>query len=166
MLSLDNLTPASLIPGKYLLLAKIVAVALLVLAAVAWWSHHNAVQQQIGYDRAAGEYAQKLAAAQAEARIKTQGLFHAWEHAQNDRIETEKKLAAARATAADAVGRLRDAANNFSISLSGSTAETARAAARAAAVLLAECSAEYQRVAAAADGHAADAEQCIAAWPE
>lgn len=160
------MNPLTMIAGKYIPLAKLAAVGLAIVLALIWWNRHNAAEQKVGYDRAAGEYAQKLTEAQAEARITTQAMFNAWEHAQNARIDTEKKLDAARAAASAAVVRLHDAANNIGISLSGATAETSRNAAVTAAGLLDECSAEYQRVAAAADGHRADAEQCIAAWPE
>lgn len=149
----------------YALLIKISAAVLLVIAAVWWWNSHNSAQQQIGYDKAAGEYAVKLAEAKDAARIKEQGWFLKNERATNERIETEKKLDIARAASRAAAERLRIATSDFSQRLSAASLEACRNAAGTAAELLGECSAAYRQVADAADGHAADAEQCISAWP-
>lgn len=154
------------IPDKYLWLVKAGAVALAVVLAVVWWGAHNAAQQQIGYDRAAGEYA----AAQAEAKEGALVTERAWrkklEDATNARIEAEKQLALSRAAAAAADDRLRKSARDFRQRLSGATAEACRAAAETAAGLLEECSGRYRAVAAAAAGHAADVRKLSEAWPE
>lgn len=164
--SANMLNPVSWIPDKYLLLAKIVALGLLVLAAFAWWHSHNAGQQQIGYEKAAAEYKAKLDAQTAAARIREQGWFLNAERASNERTELEKRLALSRASAAAADDRLRRATDDFGKRLSVATVEACRTAAETAAGLLGECSREYRQVAAAADGHLADVQQCEAAWPE
>lgn len=150
----------------YALLIKIAAVVLALIAAVWWWNSHNSAQQQIGYDKAAGEYAVKLAEAKDAARIKEHGWFLKNERATNERIETEKKLDIARAASRAAAERLRIATSDFSQRLSAASLEACRNAAAAAALLLDECSREYQQVADAADGHVADAVACAAAWPD
>ena len=144
---------------------KALAIAMAVISAVWWWNSHNSAQQQIGYDKAAGEYAVKLAEAKDAARIKEQGWFLKNERATNERIETEKKLDIARAASRAAAERLRIATSDFSQRLSAASLEACRNAAGTAAELLGECSAAYRQVADAADGHAADAEQCLSAWP-
>lgn len=149
----------------YLSLIKGAAVIAAVLAALWWWHSHNAAQQAIGYARAAAEYQQRLAEAKVAARLREQAWFHQWERTTNERAETEQRLAAARAAALAADQRLRHTTADFRQRLAAATAETARAAAETAAELLGECSGEYRALAAAADGHAADADHCRAAWP-
>lgn len=166
MRSLNMLNPVLWIPDKYLLLAKIVALGLLVAAAFAWWHSHNAGQQKIGYDRAAAEYQTKLNEQEAAARLREQGWFHNSERAANERTELEKRLALSRASAAAADDRLRRATDDFGKRLSVATIKACRTAAETAAGLLGECSREYRQVAAAADGHLADVQHCGAAWPE
>ena len=61
---------------------------------------------------------------------------------------------------------LRDAIYAFRAKLPNATAATVAVAADTAAELLGACSAEYQDVAAAADGHAADARLMLEAWPQ
>ena len=149
----------------YLGLAKVAAVALLLLAVAWWWGRHNAEQQDIGYRRAAAEYAAQLVAAQEEARQRERKMMERWEEAQNARIQTEITLDRARAVAAAADRRLQQSAADFGQRLSSATAEACRAAATTAAALLGECSAAYRELAAAADGHAADVGAVMAAWP-
>lgn len=149
----------------YLVAAKLAAVALAILGAVWWWGRHNAAQQDIGYRRAAGEYAEKLAAAQLEALRKERRLTEQWKQAQNARMQTEIQLDRARAAAGAADRRLQQSTDDFRERLSSATAGACRAAAATAADLLGQCSREYQQLAAAADGHAADVAAVIAAWP-
>lgn len=164
--SLNMLNPVSWIPDKYLLLARIVAIGLLIAAAFAWWRHHNAGQQKIGYGRAAVEYKAKLDEATEAARNKEDEWQEKWRVATNERTETENKLALYRAAAAAADDRLRRATDDWRKRLSVASVEACRTAASAAAGLLGECSSRYRQVAAAADGHLADLRQCEAAWPE
>lgn len=130
------------------------------------WERHNAAERQSGYNRAAEEYAEKLAVAKEES-LKTERWWNEkWKGSVNERTETEKRLDAARAASAAADQRLRNATDDFRLRLSEATLEASRSAAITAAGLLDECSTEYRRVAAAADGHLADLKQCESAWPE
>lgn len=144
--------------------------AVLLLVSIAgvlwWWNSFVDRQQDIGYHRAAGEYAAKLAKEKEVALVTERGWQKQLEIANHDRIETEKRLDGYRAAALAADDRLRRTAGDFGKRLSAATAEACRHAAETAAGLLGECSAAYRDVAAAADGHLADAEQCEAAWPE
>lgn len=145
---------------------KVLAVLVAFAGAIWWWNSFIDRQQDIGYQRAAVEYAAKLAKEKEVALVTERGWRKQLEDANHDRIETEKRLAGFRTAAADADDRLRRAATDFSQRLSVATLEAARHAAETAASLLGECSTAYRDVAAAADGHLADAEQCAAAWPE
>ena len=149
----------------YALLIKIAAAVLLVIAAVWWWNSHNAAQQQIGYDRAANEYDVKLAEAKDAARTIEQGWFLKYERASNENAERQKKLRIERAAFAATADGLRRTTDDLRQRLSVATVEACRSTADACLTVFGECSAELGRVAEAADGHAADAEQCLSAWP-
>lgn len=149
----------------YALLIKAGLIIAVLIAAVWMWRGYIAHQQQIGYDRAKAEYAAKLTMEKDLARLTEQELYRRMETANHERAETEKRLADARRAAAAADRRLRDTTADFRQRLSDATAETARAAAATAAELLSECSSEYRAMASAADGHAADSQQCRAGWP-
>ena len=151
--------------NPYLWLIKIVAIAAAVVGAW-WWEAPNDAEQKIGYGRCAGEYAVKLAEAKDEALTIERWWDAKWKGAVNERTEDEKRLADARAASAAADQRLRNATDDFRLRLSEATLEASRSAAITAAGLLDECSTEYRRVAASADGHLADLKQCEAAWPE
>lgn len=157
---------ANLIPAPYRALAGALAIALMIAAAIAWWHSHNSGQQSIGYDKAVAEFQKKLNEQTAAARIREQGWFHNAERAQDARTELENKLALSRAAAAAADDRLRKSIADWRQRLSVVPIEACRAAAETVAGLLSECSGKYRAVAAEADGHAADAAQCVSAWPE
>lgn len=156
--------PAALV--RYSGLLKVAGIVAAVLAAWWWWNGNNAGQQKIGYDRAAAEYQTKLNEQKDAARLREHGWFLNSERASNERTELENRLALSRASAAAADDRLRRETDAFGKRLSVATVEACRTAAETAAGLLGECSREYRQVAAAADGHAADVQQCEAAWPE
>lgn len=150
----------------YIGLIKAAAVVVAVVGAMWWWNSFVDRQQDIGYQRAAGEYAAKLAKEKEVALVTERGWRKQLEIANHDRIETEKRLDGYRAASLVADDRLRRTAGDFGKRLSAATAEACRHAAETAAGLLGECSAAYRDVAAAAGGHLADVEQCEAAWPE
>ena len=108
-------------------------------AAVIVWREQNRKQEQ--------EYANRIdqAIAERDAKLKT----------------VQADATAARAAA----GSLRDKLTEARRSLAQHSPATVLDYATTAAELLGECSAEYQRVAEQADGHAADAEALIRAWP-
>lgn len=160
------MNPLNLIQDKYLLLVKLSAIALAVVLALVWWNSHNRTQQRIGYDRATAEFRTAQEKAAAAQRVREAGNFRKQERAIDERSETERQLAAARAAARAADERLRNTRADFDRRLDAATRETALVAARTAAELLGECGERYRAVAFAADGHLADARLCRAAWPE
>ena len=151
---------------SYALLIKIAAAVLLVIAVILWWNAHNAAQQQIGYDRAANEYAVKLAEAKDAARTIEQGWFLKYERAANENAERQKKLNIERAAFAATADGLRRTTDDLRQRLSVATIEACRSTADTCIAIFGECSAEVGRLAHAADGHAADAAFCADAWPE
>lgn len=154
------------VPNFYRAIALFIAGGLLIIAVSAWWHAHNAEQQEIGYQRSTAKFQEKERIAAAEQRTRELANFRRGERAEELRNELEQKLDVARAAARAATERLHVSRLDFDRRIDAATRETAIAAARTAAALLDECSGEYRAVAAAADGHAADAAQCIAAWPE
>jgi len=157
--------PPAIVPAAWRPALLAIAAGLAIVAGVAWWKSHNAAEQRVGYERAAAEYREKLDQQTAAARLREQGWFLNAERASNERTETEKKLAVYRAAADAADDRLRRSVDDWRRRLSDATVATCREAADTAATLLGECGREYRRVAAAADGHLADVEQCESAWP-
>lgn len=160
------MSPLSLIPAPYRLLASCAAVALLLGVTYAAGHRSGAHGVQTDWD---AEKAQQSREALRIA-VANRAIERAWaeklQGAVDDRTKLEIDLAAARAAAATATDRLRVAAGDFQRRLSEATAEACRTAAGAAAELLGQCGERYRQVAAAADGHLADLRQCESAWPE
>ena len=146
--------------------AKALIVAAL-LAACAWAIHRLDVsRQEIGYQRAVGEYNVKLIAAQADARAQEA----AWQAKQkdiqrkaNDEINKRDADYAALARTNDG---LRNAAVNFSNGLPDDTLAACRARAATLADVFGECTGILRSVAKAADGQFIDAVSCRESWPE
>jgi sugar-specific transcriptional regulator TrmB len=127
-----------------------------------WFVSHH---QDIGYQKAKSEYAEKLQQAKDDAIAIERDLNHRYQEAQNARIESEKLLDVHRRNARAADERLRIARDDFSKRLSAASASACRHAAETAVQLLGECSSAYRDVAESSDGHLADFEQCRIAWP-
>lgn len=108
-------------------------------AAALMWQEQNRKQEQ--------EYANKIdrAIAERDEKLKT----------------VQADATAARA----AVGSMRSQLSKANRELAQHSQAAIINYATTAAELLGECSAEYQRVAEQADGHAADAETLMRAWP-
>jgi hypothetical protein len=149
----------------YLWLIKVGAIVAILIAAVWLWNDFVDGQQQIGYDKAAGEYQIKLAKQKETALEAEREWKGKWERAVNERTEAEKQMAVARDAATAADDRLRRTTSDFRQRLSSASAEACRSAAETAAGLLGDCSERYRRVAAAASGHLADLDQCEVACP-
>lgn len=160
------MNPLNLIPDKYLLLVKLVAIALAVVLVLVWWNSHNRTQQRIGYDRAIGEVREAQAKADAAQRIRELNNFRRMENAYAAAEKLQAERDAARAAVRVADRRLRDTLDDFDRRIDGATREAAIAAARTLRGVFDACVTEYRDVADAADGHLADARLCRAAWPE
>ena len=144
-------------PIRAALLTLAVALVLMVIFATGLRAGANDVQAKL--DR------EKLANVE-KARKTEKSWQEKLANAEFERTAHENELESQRSAARAADDRLRRAAGDFQRRLSQSPASACPAAASTAATLLSECSGEYQRVAAAADGHFADAVSCRAAWPE
>jgi len=136
--------------------------AVIAVLAYNWFISHH---QDIGYQRAVSEYQAELSREKQKALATERDLNQRYTEAQNARIESEKLLDLHRRNARAADDRLRIARYDFSQRLSAASAAACRNAAETAVQLLGECSSAYRDVAASADGHLADFEQCRIAWP-
>ena len=121
-------------------------------------------------DNSANETELQIAQTYADALIASHKQEQAWQDRYNqgvqDAREREKKLAADAAAARAASVSLRHTIAGIQQRLSESPPEAQRDTGDTALTLLGECADQYREVAAAADGHAADAALCLAAWPE
>lgn len=98
------------------------------------------------------------------ANTKQQEITDGYIKALNDARSREADLRRDVAAASDAANSLRKQAADAARQLASHTPATVVIYATAASELLAECSAEYQRLAEKADGHAADVKTLIEAW--
>ena len=158
--------PLNLIPTSYRILAAAIAVALTLLAIFALGWSRGADSVQVRWDKAKALQLQAGLEAEQAARHKERSMQQKLNEAQHAATERQIALRADYAAAHAAAYGLRDTVAVLRGQLSAATDQAARAAAITAAELLGECSSEYRSLAAAADGHAADAEACRAAWPE
>lgn len=109
--------------------------------------------------------AQAATLASEENARNFRAIITQYEGALNDARKREADLRRNVAAARTESDGLRDAIYAFRAKLPNATASTVAVAADTAAELLGACAAEYQDVAAAADGHAADVRTLSSAWP-
>ena len=152
----------SLIP----LWAKALIVAAL-LAACAWAIHRLDVsRQEIGYQRAVGEYNVKLIAAQADARAQEA----AWQAKQKSEQEKTNDAINKRDAAYAALSRttdgLRDTISNLGNGLPVDTSAACSARISALSAVFGECVERYAEMGRAAQGQFIDAVACRESWPE
>ena len=136
---------------------------LAVAAVSAWHVQAWRYDAQIAGIKTAHAQAATLASEEAARNFRT--ITTQYEGALNDARKRESDLRRNVAAARTESDGLRDAIYAFRAKLPNATATTVAVAADTAAELLGACAAEYQDVAAAADGHAADARTLIEAWP-
>ena len=152
----------SLIP----LWAKALIIAAL-LAACAWGIHRFDVsRQEIGYQRAVGEYNVILLAAQADARAQEaawQAKQKTEQEATNERLNQRD---AAYVAATGTIAGLRDTISNIGNGLSTITATACSARISALSAVFGECVERYTEMGRAAQGQFIDAVACRESWPE
>ena len=136
----------------------------LAVAAVSTW-HVQAWRYDAQIAGIKTAHAQDAFLASEEAARNFRAITTQYEGALNDARKREADLRRNVAAARTESDGLRDAIYAFRAKLPNATAATVAVAADTAAELLGACSAEYQDVAAAADGHAADARLMHEAWP-
>ena len=126
--------------------------------AQGWRGDAALAQLQLDHERAAREVDAKKTELERTNAKKYQAAINA------ARADQARLAAAADAAAAESE-RLRHASAAAQQQLAAATPAAVAQYARTAAQLLGDCSAQYQALARAADGHAADAAAVIAAWP-
>lgn len=145
-------------------------VAAFIVGVLVWFFQAARLGASLSDERLqSAQYREQVTAerAAANARVAQAGqqVAKAYQGALNDAIKTQATLQAAAARA----GRERDSLRAQLASAQQRIASAAPAAvaeyASTAGELLAECGEEVAGLAAKADGHAADAATCQAAWP-
>lgn len=136
---------------------------LAVAAASTWHVQAWRYDAQIAGIKEAHAQASTLASEEAARNFRT--ITTKYEGALNDARKREADLRRNVAAARTESDGLRDAIYAFRAKLPNATTTTVAVAADTAAELLGACAAEYQDVAAAADGHAADVRTLSSAWP-
>ena len=135
------------------------------LAGLLLWQTLRLGDAEVGLAEATAAHAQALSQANAEALAN----YSRMEGEKDDAIKAAEKRATQNAAAADLARTAADGLRRDLASAPARIAAATRAAvdeyAATAGELLGVCTAEYQRVAAAADGHANDARLMLDAWP-
>lgn len=149
---------------------RIVVVFALVLAAAIAGSYAG---YWIGADRVQGRW-DKAKAVQLQASLKAEADARAIEQALNQKLQEAQdahtiqlhQAAVDAAAARSAINGLRNQLNLARAGLRLQPASPANQYAAAYADLLEQCAGEYQRVAEASDGHAADVKLLMEGWPK
>lgn len=126
---------------------------------VAWWA------QGIRIEHMATEHETERLMAAASARSQEVVWAVKIEEAKNEGSKREKALRIELLSLADHTVRLRDTLEQLSIRLPERTADANRQAAATCYSVLGDMAAQAGELAAAADGHADDAQTLMAAWP-
>lgn len=134
------------------------------------WNSITSYYEGVGYRRASDECrAQKakddLAAAVAY-RNNVKQMLDERKRADHEAEERYRKIAADYAAVRRANLGLRNSVADLRGKLPAASADAVRATAAAALVVFGECADEVERLAQAADGHAADARALSEAWPK
>lgn len=146
------------------------AAAAILAGLLAWCFQEARLGAELAEERLlASEYqlqvAQERAAANARVAAVGQQIAGVYQGALNDALKKQTAMQAA----ADRAGRERDSLrkqlSDAEQRLTDAPAAAVREYAATANKLLGQCSERYTSLAARADGHAADAATCRAAWP-
>lgn len=139
-------------------------VGFVILAAIAWKT--IIYFEEVGYQRAAQHYEGVIADAAKESLLKERAMQSRVDAAIQRSAEREKQHKEELAIADSSNRRLRYGIEEYKRRLPTATVASCIESASTVAELLGQCSEEYQRVAAAADGHANDQQALIEAWPK
>lgn len=148
------------------LIAKALAVVLLVAGLIFGFNVFVDHQRDIGYQKAVAEYNVKLLAAKEAADKREQELTTQVQEAQANGLKREETIKALAAAVGKSSDSLRNTANAIRLGLPLATVEAARTAADAFAAVFTDCQRRYIEVARAADGHANDVRTLEEAWPK
>ena len=146
--------------AKALILAAIVAASVFAIHRI------DVSRQKIGYDRAAAEYAQKLIAAQEDAKAQEM----AWREQSKKSQEKTNELLNAKdanyAVLSRTTDSLRNAATNYGNGLSSDTLAACRNRAATLADVFSESTDALVELSKAADGQFIDSMSCRDQWPK
>lgn len=145
--------------AKTLLLAAAIAALFF---AVNWYNGH---QQDIGYQRAVGEYAQKENQALREALAETECLKLKVKESEDAAKLREVARQQSDARIASLSQRLRDTESAIAERVSSAANSALVEATLAYGILFSECREAYAGMGRAAHGHSEDARTLIEAWP-
>lgn len=148
------------------LIAKAIAVALLVAGLIFGYNLFVDHQRDIGYQKAVAEYNVKLLAAKEAADKREQELSAQVQEAQANGLKREETIKALAAAVGKSSDSLRNTANAIRLGLPLATVEAARTAADAFAAVFTDCQGRYGALAERADGHANDVRTLEEAWPK
>lgn len=148
------------------LIAKAIAVALLVAGLIFGYNLFVDHQRDIGYQKRVAEDAVQLSADLQAAREQTERLFRIHDKALAEGAQREQALKTQLSGARAVSVGLRDDLAEYRRRLSEYSDATARAYADAGLRLLGACQERYLEVAAGANGHLNDWRTLSEAWPK
>lgn len=148
------------------LIAKAIAVALLVAGLIFGYNLFVDHQRDIGYQKRVAEDAVQLSADLQAAREQTERLFRIHDKALAEGAQREQALKTQLSGARAVSNSLRDDIAFYVSRLSEYSDATARAYADAGLRLLGACQERYLEVAAGAKGHLNDWRTLSEAWPK
>lgn len=155
-----------LVPTSWRIAGMAIAAAVVLGMTYLTGRSHGADSVQAKWDAERVQQAAIAAAAEQQSRNKERQMQQQLDEARHAHAEREKKLRADYAAVHAAALGLRDTVAARRSELPAATESTARATADAALAVFGECAAAVGALAAAADGHATDAQLCRDAWPE
>ena len=147
------------------------AAAAFIVGVLVWFFQAARLGAELADERLqASQYREQVtterAAANARVAQAGQQVAKAYQGALNDAIKTQATLQAAATRAGRERDSLREQLSTAQQRLADATHSACTEYARTAGELLGQCSARYSDLAAAADGHAADAVMLQQAWPQ
>jgi chromosome segregation ATPase len=155
-----------LIPSPYRFATQIAGIVVLGIALMAGYYHFIAYHEDIGYQRAVAKYALEKAKADQIAIDQHLAQIKQKEIAENEaakrKIELEETIASLHAE----LDRMRVESTRLRSRIATLTVDSARRVADAAITVFSECTAEYSKVAGAADECLSERQTLIDAWPK
>lgn len=128
-----------------------------VLGAATWYvNNYLSSVEQRGYDRAVGEYSQKLITAQNDAIIERNRLQGLVDSAIKWRSEREKTIQKSAAATGALVAGVRNELDAIRDGLSGATIDALRHSTATLSLVFGECAERYSGLAEKADRHVSD----------
>jgi hypothetical protein len=151
--------------SPYKLLIEIVVIGAIALGGV--WGIHSFLegQQQKGYDKAVGEYKEKLVEAKEAAKVREAELRALVTDAQAKGNEREQTIRDVAASGAAASNGLRDTLAHIRRSSSGASVEALANSVTTLTTVFDDCQTKYRAMAETADRHASDSKTLSDAWP-